>query len=424
MVNKFHYLKGGSETYHFLVGESLERMGHEVAWFAMRDERNLPCDQSGYFVTPRDYTGASGPARKLADGLALVYSLEAKRRFNALLEEFRPDVIHLNLVHRQITFSILDAPYLRGRHVPVVYTAHDYVLVCPSCTMLDGGGRVCDDCLPGSFAPCVRKRCVKASRAKSALAAAEARFLRLHGSYRKIDRIIAPSDFMRGKLLDGGFPPGQVVTMQNPAGDQVLEAARSREDRTNRESPYFLFFGRLSGEKGIDVLVDAFLAVAGDLPGWRLVIAGEGPARASIEARAAGGPLGARVELVGFKSGGELERLVSGASFAVVSSRWRDNMPFSIVEAFAAGTPVIGSGIGGIPELVAEGETGLLCEPGDARSLASRLASAASLCGDREAYRRMQSRCRSYVLDHCDRRRYMGSLVSLYQDLMTKDGCR
>lgn len=424
MVNKFHYPKGGSETYHFLVGESLEKMGHEVAWFAMEDPSNLPCDQSDYFVTPRDYTGSSGPAKKLADGLALVYSFEARRKFEALLEEFRPDVIHLNLVHRQITFSIFDAPYLRSHRVPVVYTAHDYVLVCPNCTMLDGSGRVCDDCLSGSFAPCVRKGCVKASRAKSALAATEARFLRLHGSYRKIDRIIAPSEFMRGKLLEGGFLTEQVIAAQNPAEDSVLEAARSSEDRTDRESPYFLFFGRISWEKGIDILVEAFLSVAESIPGWRLVIAGEGPARGSIEELATDSSLGARVQLVGFKSGKELEALVSGASFAVISSRWRDNMPFSIIEAFAVGTPVIGSRIGGIPELVVEGATGLLCEPCEVRSLASTLKRAASLSDERETYRGMQSLCRSYVLEHCDRKRYMDSLVSLYQGLMTRSRCR
>lgn len=415
MVNKFHYPRGGSETYHFAVGENLERMGHEVAWFAMEDPRNLPCRWSKYFVSPSDYTGKASPAKKLRDGARLVYSFEARRKFEGLLEEFRPDVIHLNLVHRQLTFSILDVPHLRRHPVPVVYTAHDYIPVCPNCTMLDGAGEVCDACLDGRFRHCVERRCVKGSRAKSALAAAEAAFLRRHGSYRKVDRIIAPSEFMRGKLLEGGFPASQVVCMKNFAKAEVLSRARADGDRTDRDRPYLLFFGRLSREKGVDVLIDAFLLVAGRLPGWRLVVAGDGPERGTLEGVLPGT---GRIELVGFKSGEELGALVEGASLAVVPSRCRENMPYSVVEAFAAGTPVVGNRIGGIPELVSEGGTGLLAEPGDAASLAGAILRGTTLCGDTGAYRAMQSRCRSFVLQNCDQDRYMEKLISLYRELI------
>lgn len=418
MVNKFHYLKGGSETYHFAVGEALEAMGHEVAWFAMEDPRNLPCRQSEHFVSASDYTGKTGLLKKAKDGISLIYSFEARRKFGDLLEEFEPDVIHLNLVHRQLTFSILDAPYLKAHPVPVVYTAHDYIPVCPNCTMLDGEGNVCDECLSGDFSPCVRKRCVKGSRAKSALAAEEARFLRRHGSYRRIDRIIAPSGFMRSKLLEGGFPSSQVVCMRNFAKDEVLERARIEGDATERESPFLLFFGRLSKEKGIDVLVDAFLSIADRIPGWRLVIAGEGPERDSIASRLDESPLGERVELVGFQEGAQLESYIEGASLSITSSRCRENMPFSIIESFAAGTPVVGTRIGGIPELVSEEATGFLAEPDDAVSLAEAISRGVALCSDAEAHRAMQGRCRSYVLEHCDQDEYMDKLVSLYQELI------
>ena len=418
MVNKFHYLKGGSETYHFAVGEALEAVGHEVAWFAMEDPKNVPCDQSRYFVSASDYTGKTSPLKKAKDGISLVYSYEAKRKFNELLEEFQPDVIHLNLVHRQITFSILDAPYLKTHAVPVAYTAHDYIPVCPNCTMLDGEGRVCDDCVSGHYSSCVRKRCVKGSRAKSALAAAEALFLRRHGSYRKVDLIIAPSEFMRSKLLEGGFPASQVVCMQNFAKDEVLSHARTDDDFTDYAHPYLLFFGRLSHEKGIDVLVDAFLSVADRIPGWRLVIVGEGSERKAIEKRLETHPEGGRVELVGFQHGGALNAYVERASLAIASSRCRENMPFSIVEAFAAGTPVVGTRIGGIPELVSEGVTGFLADPDDQGSLAEAIQRGVSLCSDEGAYRVMQGRCRSYVLERCDQSDYIEKLVSLYRELI------
>ena len=147
LVNKFHYRKGGAETYYLTVGSELERMGHEVAYFSMRHPDNLSCEWDKYFVTQREYNNVKSPLKAARDGMALIYSPEAKCSFQALCEEFRPDVVHLNNVHRQITLSILDAPYLRENKVPVFYTAHDYVTVCPGYLMLDGGGRVCDACL-------------------------------------------------------------------------------------------------------------------------------------------------------------------------------------------------------------------------------------------------------------------------------------
>lgn len=416
MVNKFHYLKGGSETYYFAVGEALEEKGNEVAWFAMQDSKNLPCKQSGYFVPASDYNGKLSPAKMVREAKTLAYSPMALNRFERLLEDFRPDVIHLNLIHRQITFSILDAPYLREHPVPVVYTAHDYIPVCPNCTMLDGKGEVCDDCLVGSFSACVKKRCVKGSCAKSWLAAHEAKFLHQKGYYEKIDRIIAPSKFMRNKLIQGGFSGRQVVHMQNFAKDEVLEWAKNADDMTDWKNPYVLFFGRLSKEKGVDVLVDAFERALPQMSdNVKLVIAGDGPERESLEKKS-----NDRIVFVGFKQGDELEKLVSSATLACCPSIWRENMPYSIVEALAEGTPVVGSRIGGIPELVIEDETGWLAEPGDNTSLSKALIHAMNTAVDVPAYRAMQQRCRTYVLDNCNQSKYMDKLSGLYHDLISQ----
>ena len=252
LVNKFHYLKGGAETYYLTLGERLKAMGHEVAYFSMRHPDNLPCAQERYFVTRREYNDVQNPLRAARDGFALVYSIEAKRSFETLCEDFRPDVVHLNNVHRQITLSILDAPYLSEHQVPVVYTAHDYVTVCPSYLMLDGDGRVCDECLQdGRYRHCITRRCVKGSRAKSALAALEASFNRAHRSNDRIDVAIAPSKFMAGKLVEGGWPTVKVRHMQNFVSDDVFaRAGEGSADATDWDSPYVLFFGRLSKEKG------------------------------------------------------------------------------------------------------------------------------------------------------------------------------
>lgn len=419
LVNKFHYRKGGAETYYLTVGSELERMGHEVAYFSMRHPDNLPCRWDKYFVTQREYNNVKSPLKAARDGMALIYSPEAKRSFQALCEEFRPDVVHLNNVHRQITLSILDAPYLRENKVPVFYTAHDYVTVCPGYLMLDGGGRVCDACLEdGRYRHCIERRCVKGSRAKSALAAIEASFNRAHKSNRRIDRVIAPSRFMCSKLIEGGWPEDKVVFLQNFADDAILDrAANAGADATDRENPYLLFFGRLSVEKGVDTLLRAFDAALPSLPqDMRLVVVGDGPDAADFKALASSLGCASRIEFAGYQTGGALQAYVERASLAIASSRWRENMPYSIVEAFAAGTPVVGTDIGGIPELVDEGKTGFICDPGDVQSMADAISRGVSAFLEQPAYARLQQNCRSYVMENCSREKFMSDLVNLYKE--------
>ena len=419
LVNKFHYRKGGAETYYLTVGSELERMGHEVAYFSMKHPNNLPCKWDKYFVTQREYNDVKNPLSAVRDGIALIYSPEAKRNFQALCEEFRPDVVHLNNVHRQITLSILDAPYLKEHHVPVFYTAHDYVTVCPGYLMLDGEGRVCDACLEdGKYRHCIENRCVKGSRAKSALAALEASFNSSHHSNERIDRVIAPSRFMRSKLIEGGWPEGKVEALQNFADDAILARASGvADDVTDRESPYLLFFGRLSAEKGVDVLLRAFDAAAPSLPrDMRLIVVGDGPDAAEFRELAVSLDSAPRIEFAGYQTGDALQIYVERASLAIASSRWRENMPYSIVEAFAAGTPVVGTRIGGIPELVTDGVTGFACEPGDVATMADAMVRGAEAFLDAPVYVRMQESCRAYVRENCSRDKFMDQLVKLYEE--------
>lgn len=417
LVNKFHYRKGGSETYYFAVADALRSQGHQVFFFAMEDPENEPCDQARYFVSAKDYNGPTSAVRKVGEAASLLYSTEAKRKFETLCEAVRPDVVHMNLVHRQITLSILDAPYLRKHHVPVVWTAHDYIAVCPSYTMLDGNGDVCEACLGGHFSSCLKRKCVKGSTAKSGLATLEAEYLRLTKAYAKIDRIICPSQFMGSKMVEGGFPAGQLVWMPNFLTGRAVSEIEG-VPATDPGRPYFIYFGRLSGEKGVAVLLQAFArARAQGLPeDYGLAIVGDGPARAELEQLSAELGLGDAAAFLGYKSGDELRALVRGARFSVVPSTWYENMPFSVVESLLAGTPVLGSRIGGIPELVDEGRTGFTFTAGDADALASLLRSATDLSDDE--YRAMQAAGRAFVRERCSESAYLQKLVDLYTTLI------
>lgn len=442
LVNKYFYRKGGAETYYFALAEGLKALGHEVAFFSMRHPSNEPSRWSKYFVSEKDYVGKVSAFKQVQEAATLIYSFEAKRKFEALLEEFKPDIIHMNNVHRQLTLSILDAPYLKKHHVPVVYTAHDYILVCPAYTMVNGHGEVCDACLDKHFMHAVKNVCVKGSRTKSALATMEAEFLKFHHAYSKIDLIIAPSQFMKSKLDEGGFA-SKTVVMQNFLTDSQMAMGtrvantHKFEDAQAGARPYFLFFGRLSKEKGILTLVKAFLQAAGLDEGagsgtgaghnevlpdtWDLHIVGDGPEREAIEQLiASAGPQAvSRIHLLGYKSGEDLQREVGNARFSVLSSEWRENMPYSGLESLAAQTPIIGARIGGIPELVEEDRTGFTFESRDAADLRDVLMRAVDV--RQGEYQRMQHACLEYVRQRCLQMDYVKQLDTQYADLI-KDG--
>ena len=437
LVNKYFYRKGGAETYFFALAEGLKALGHEVAFFSMKHPNNEQSYWNKYFVSEKDYVGEISAFKKVQEASTLIYSFEAKRKFEALLEEFKPDVIHMNNVHRQLTLSILDAPYLKKHHVPVVYTAHDYILLCPAYTMVNGRGEVCDACLDRHFMHATKNVCVKGSRAKSALATMEAEFLKFHHSYDMIDLIIAPSQFMKNKLDEGGFA-GKTVAMQNfltdsqmAMGDRVANTHKF-EDTKAGARPYFLFFGRLSKEKGVLTLVKAFMQAAGLAQGsanaqsddqdaqvipdvWDLHIVGDGPERGAIEQLiASAGPQAAsRIHLLGYKSGEDLQREVGNARFTVLSSEWRENMPYSGLESLAAQTPIIGARIGGIPELVEEGKTGVTFESGDAVDLLNSMRKCSAVSAS--SYSSMQRFCREYVNARCLQNKYALTLIDLYE---------
>lgn len=432
LVNKFFYRKGGSETYMYALAEGLREMGHEVAFFSMQHPSNEPSYWSKYFVSEKDYNGNTSLFRKVGEAVTIAYSPEARRKFEALLEDFKPDIIHLNLVHRQLTFSILDAPYLKKHHVPVVYTAHDYSLICPAYTMINGRKEICESCIHGNVNNVFKNVCTKGSKAKSLLSYMEAEFLKLHRSYDKIDLIIACSQFMKTKLDEGGYAE-RTITMQNFLTQKQIDMGRyvtnnhKYIDEVNGIHPYFLFFGRLSAEKGIRTLVKAFISAcqsAGHcsaLPAnWDLHIIGDGPERSAIEHLIFQAPenVRPRIHMLGYEKGLELQQEVGNARYSILASEWYENMPYSGLESLSAQTPVIGANIGGIPEIVINRKTGFRFKSGNIEDLRSRLLIAANM--NRTDYAVMQQQCAEYVKVHCNHIHYAEKLTEKYIQLCCK----
>ena len=354
LANKFLFEKGGAEKSLFETARLLEAHGHQTRYFAMQHARNRPCADARHFVSEVDYEDSSLRMR-LKAGARMLYSLEAARKLGGLLDGSRIDIAHLNNIYHQLSPSILRT--LRRRGVPMVMSLRDYKVVCGSYQML-AQDRPCEACRGGKHLQATLRRCVKDSLAASVLTTVEMtlhhRILDLYGL---VDLFISPSAFLKDKVREMGFP-GEVVHLPNFVGGLAEVAPQYGSAR-----PRLVYSGRLGREKGLATLMRA----AKGLP-LRLEIIGEGPMREPLEALARQESIG-NVEFTGYLSGALLQDHVRAATAVVVPSQWYENNPRSVIEAFALGKPVIGARIGGIPELVRHGDTGLTFTPGDVQAL-------------------------------------------------------
>lgn len=353
-INKFFYLKGGSERYFFDLSRAQEKAGHEVIHFSMQDEKNLESPYSDFFIKPIDFTSKK-TIRKAGH---YVYSLEAVEMVKRLVKKTKPDVAHLHNIAHQLTPSIIVA--LQRANVPVVQTLHDYELLCPNYKMFTQGS-ACERCKAHKYWNAIKYNCVQDSKGPSALAAFELAFhnvvLKTYGW--GVNRFIAPSQFLHSKLLEWGWQQNQLLYLPH-----FIEKTPDPKIKPKRQ---LLFVGRLTKEKGADLLLDA----AKELADVEILFAGAGEES---------GPLAERItkegltncRLLGFQDTAALDRLMQESAAVVVPSRWYENAPLVVYEALALGTPVLGSRHGGLIELVKEGVDGELFLPGDAHDLAKQ----------------------------------------------------
>jgi glycosyltransferase involved in cell wall biosynthesis len=359
-VNKYVYRRGGAEGYMQDVAALQAAAGHEVAFFGMTHPDNPPLPYAADF--PPYIELEPPPAGTLARAKAaarMVYSTSSRRGLAAVVDDFRPDVVHLHNVYHQLSPSILRP--LVDRRVTSVMTLHDYKLACPSYQFL-ANGQVCTACLDGKFRHAVQLRCKDGSLASSALLAAETRLHRTLRAYAPVRVFISPSRFLAGKMVEAGVFPERMHVLNNFVDPAGIEPKASPGGGV-------VFAGRLSREKGVDTLV----AAAEQLPdGIHVDVAGEGPQLAALQAQADQQAPG-RVRFHGRLAKADLLALLRTAAVAVVPSRWHENMPMAVLEAFACGLPVVTTDLGGLPELVTPGEDGAIVAADNPTGLAQAL---------------------------------------------------
>ena len=338
LVNKFHYFRGGSEKYYFELANLLKKHGHTVAFFSMNNEKNISTGDTEYFVDEIDMNTGS----KL-EAFNVIYSKKNKELMEKALEEFKPDIVHINNFQRQLSASIIEA--VKEKNIPIVMTAHDLNPICPASIMLYDG-KICEDCITKGYTQCIKKKCIKGSTLKSLLGCIEKKYYDYHKVFCDIDCIISPSEFNKNELLKGQLKCNDIKVLHN----FVNETQHSQY----KLGDYAFYCGRLSKEKGIFNLVKAIK----ELPQGKLLIAGDGPEKDKIEACIKEYNLQDRVFMLGYLNQDQVREYIDNARFIVVPSICIENCPYSILETMEAGKPIIGSRIGGIPELVKDDENG------------------------------------------------------------------
>lgn len=409
LINNCHWRRGGSEAVYFGIADLLVEAGHEVVFLSFVDKKNIHTNLPEYFVKH------SNPIKSVIEYFA---NSEAASVIEEVIKTEKPDIAHAHLLWGGMTASII--PVLHKYGIPFIHTVHDYRMVCPAYTFRNARGGVCEQCKGGKFWQCAKNRCSKGSLIQSIIMTLEMfyRNWKWHPA-NTIDGLVYVSNFAKQKHeeMDSTFSHTYNTVLYNftTKGDEFPPV--------EKDAGYYLYYGRLSYEKGVSSLLDVFLKH----PELKLKIVGTGPLEKELKKKLAtnrittGTEAGKNIEniqFLGYHSGSALAELVRNARFVCVPSEWYENNPMTIVEAYSMGVPVIGAKIGGIPEIVEEGETGFLFESGNVESLEDSLSLSLALNDD--DYVLMRKNAMHYAEEHFNSRSYVKRLVGFYEEVIKR----
>ncbi|MEQ1558688.1 MAG: glycosyltransferase family 4 protein [Methyloglobulus sp.] len=402
-VNNYHYRRGGSDVVYLEHAELMESQGWSNAFFSMHHPQNIATPWSEYFVDELEFGHAYSLLEKISMASKVVYSFEAQRKLQSLIENFKPDVAHLHCIYHHLSPAII--PVLKEAGIATVMTAHDLKIACPAYKMLNSGG-ICERCNHGSILNVVKHRCVRDSLSASLIVAVESGLHRYLNTYQKyLDRVAVPSRFFLEKFVEWGWPREKLAYVPNYVDSSKFEPSYE-------PGQYFLYFGRLAPEKGVVTLIRAAAKA-----GVKLKIVGTGPVEAELKEIATQNP--GDIEFLGYRTGSELHDLVRGARAVVLPSEWYENAPMSVLESYSLGKPVIGANIGGIPEMVVAGETGWVFESQNVDSLADCLLACNAM--DAKSLSKIGKASREFVDKNFNKQRYVESILELYSELGVKN---
>lgn len=354
LSNKYYYPRGGDCIYTISLENLLKKNGHDVAVFAMDYPENVETRYAQYF--PSEISFSFSKNINLVESFFRPYGTkEVKVKFTKLLDDFHPDVVHLNNIHTQLSPVLAKIAHNRG--IKVVWTLHDYKLLCPRYDCLRNDKHICELCFTDKKNVIINK-CMKNSIIASAMAYVEALIWNKERLQSFTDCFICPSEFINNKMKIGGFDHLKLHSLYN-----FIDTSKTKKNNFEKDD-YYCYIGRLSHEKGIETLIE----VANTLP-FKLKIIGSGPMKEFLIKKTCS----PNIEFVGYKQWHEIKDIIGKARFIVIPSEWYENNPLSIIESLSLGTPVLGANIGGIPEIIENGVNGMLFETKNKTDLESKI---------------------------------------------------
>jgi glycosyltransferase involved in cell wall biosynthesis len=397
--NKYDYPFSGTEAYLFDLIHKMDERGQETALFSMDHGRAPAFAGRSYRIPYVDFKDPNASfLKKVKMAAHAIYSPSARRAMRKCLSDFSPDLAHIRSIYHHLSPSILWE--LKRQGIPVLYHLNDFKILCPTYNFV-ADGRICKEhCKNGAFYNVVTRGCYEGRRSSAVVLAAEAYLHKWLRTYERcVDVFLAPSEFVRSKLIGAGFPAHRIEVLPHY---QALPG----DDQLATDEGYLLYFGRLSPEKGAYELLRAMVR----LPHIPLVIAGDGPERPRLESAARELNL-KHVLFAGMVHGEKLQKLIAGCSFSIFPSHAYETLGKSILESYAWGRPVIASDLGSRRELVEHGVTGLLYADGDREQLARSI----GFLFDRpDLIQKMGAAARSRVKANHDPGQHMEKLLELY----------
>lgn len=400
-IHRYCHMVGGAERYFFEVSKLLKDNGHDIAFFSMQDKINDNSQWNKYFVSSVSFGDKSIYSRlRLVE--RILYAGEVRRKIKELLKTFHPDVVHIHDLNIFITPFILQE--IKKYKIPIIITIHDYQMLNLACGSLFHGGKICEVTKKRNFYKAIFHRCIPDSFLFCSLFVIAQYIYHFSRLYDCVDYFIAPSRFMRDKLIEYGFDSKKIVHLP-----YFIDTSEYKEKASNRNN-YILYFGRLVPEKGIHNLIEAMKY----RPHIKLIIAGGADKynetyekRLKLQSRKM-----KNIQFAGFQGGNKLKRLIAESRFAVLPSLWYENLPNSILESFAYGKPVIASNIGGISELVKDGYNGLLFEPGSVTDLVEKIQ---TLWNDKKFCDELAKNARNYVVKNFSPKEHYKRFMEIYK---------
>ena len=394
VVNKYYYPRGGDCVCTINLESLLKSKGYQVAIYSMSYDTNIHSDYQDYFASKVDFAG--GLSNKI-NAVKRIFGMgDIVDSFKRILKDFHPDIVHFNNIHSYLSPVIVKMAHEYG--AKVVWTLHDYKLLCPSYACLRDG-EPCELCYLNKN-NVLKYKCMKGSLMASTLAYFEAKKWNKKSLESWTDTFICPSQFMANKMASGGFQKLKVLCNFI---DPIKLSLIKQLSNNNRED-YCIYVGRLSREKGIETILEAISST-----NIHIKIAGTGPLKDLLMGKYKNSQ---NIEFLGHLDAESVIKLLASAKFSIVASECYENNPLSVIESLCAGTPVIGTNIGGIPELL-NSQNGIITEPKNPKMLAESINIAYEKCWDYDSIKR--NAIKAFSPDS-----HFEKLERIYNDITTK----